>query len=86
MNIARAQEKMLQQWRKLGPNFLPFADAATKDLPLKRLFRLSLFQVTVGMATGLLVGTLNRVMIVELKVSAHTVAVCAVPRASWLSI
>ncbi len=74
MNIARAQEKMLQQWRKLGPNFLPFADAATKDLPLKRLFRLSLFQVTVGMATGLLVGTLNRVMIVELKVSATLVA------------
>ena len=34
-----------------------------------RLLRLSLFQVTVGMAVVLLIGTLNRVMIVELGVS-----------------
>ena len=32
-----------------------------------RLLRLSLFQVSVGMALMLLVGTLNRVMIVELR-------------------
>jgi hypothetical protein len=50
----------------VGPRFLPFADVATEDLPLSRLLRLSLFQVTVGMALVLLVGTLNRVMIVEL--------------------
>ncbi len=74
MKLARAQEIMVLQWRKIGPQFLPFADAATKDLPLARLLRLSLFQVTVGMATGLLIGTLNRVMIVELKVSAALVA------------
>ena len=37
------------------------------ELPLPRLLRLSLFQVSVGMATALLVGTLNRVMIVELR-------------------
>jgi BCD family chlorophyll transporter-like MFS transporter len=36
--------------------------------------RLSLFQVTVGMALVLLVGTLNRVMIVELDVPATLVA------------
>jgi hypothetical protein len=60
----------------LGPRFLPaFADAATPDLPLSRLLRLSLFQVSVGMALVLLVGTLNRVMIVELKVPATLVAV-----------
>ena len=58
----------------MGPRFLPFADAATPDLPLSRLLRLSLFQVSVGMALVLLVGTLNRVMIVELKVSATLVA------------
>lgn len=57
----------------LGPKYLPFADVATKDVPLSRLLRLSLFQVTVGMALVLLVGTLNRVMIVELSVPAALV-------------
>ena len=60
--------------QKLGPRFLPFADAATPQLPLSRLLRLSLFQVTVGMALVLLNGTLNRVMIVELSVPAWLVA------------
>ena len=63
---------------RLGPGlmpFLPFADAATPELPLGRLLRLSLFQVTVGMAAVLLIGTLNRVMIVELEVPAWIVAV-----------
>lgn len=63
------------QWAKVGTRFLPFADAATAELPLSRLLRLSLFQVTVGMAMVLLVGTLNRVMIVELGVPAWLVAV-----------
>lgn len=40
-----------------------------------RLLRLALFQVTVGMAAVLLIGTLNRVMIVELAVPAWIVAV-----------
>lgn len=53
---------------------LPFADAATKNLPLSRLLRLSLFQVSVGMTMVLLTGTLNRVMIVELGVPAAFVA------------
>ncbi|MBX2878306.1 MAG: PucC family protein [Granulosicoccus sp.] len=59
----------------MGPRFLPFADVATKDLPLTRLLRLSLFQVSVGLALVLLVGTLNRVMIVELNVPSWIVAV-----------
>ncbi len=62
-------------WMRLGRRFLPFSDAVSTELPLGRLLRLSLFQVTVGMATVLLVGTLNRVMIVELSVSASLVAV-----------
>ncbi|MCX7286506.1 MAG: PucC family protein [Rhodobacterales bacterium] len=57
----------------IAPRFLPFADVATREVPLSRLLRLSLFQVTVGMALVLLVGTLNRVMIVELKVPATLV-------------
>ena len=67
--------KLMRTWAQLGPRFLPFADAATPDLPLSRLLRLSLFQVSVGMALVLLIGTLNRVMIVELGVPASLVAV-----------
>lgn len=67
--------RMMQAWASMGPRFLPFADAATPDLPLSRLLRLSLFQVSVGMALVLLIGTLNRVMIVELNVPASLVAV-----------
>ncbi len=59
----------------LGPKYLPFADVASAEVPLSRLLRLSLFQVTVGMALVLLVGTLNRVMIVEMNVPATLVAV-----------
>ncbi|MBW4710218.1 PucC family protein [Roseobacter sp. YSTF-M11] len=59
----------------LGPKYLPFADVATDEVPLARLLRLSLFQITVGMALVLVVGTLNRVMIVELAVPATLVAV-----------
>jgi len=63
-----------QKLAAVGPKYLPFADVASDDVPLRRLMRLSLFQVTVGMALVLLVGTLNRVMIVELNVPASIVA------------
>ncbi len=62
-------------WARMGTEFLPFADAATTELPLRRLLRLSLFQVSVGLAMVLLNATLNRVMIVELGISATLVAV-----------
>lgn len=73
MNALAARS--VQLWMRAGSRFLPFADAATKDLPLGRLLRLSLFQVTVGMAMALTIGTLNRVMIVELGVSTTLVSV-----------
>jgi MFS transporter, BCD family, chlorophyll transporter len=66
---------LITRWAQLGPRLLPFADAASVDLPLSRLARLALFQVSVGMGLVLLVGTLNRVMIVELHVPAALVAV-----------
>ncbi|MCK0167657.1 PucC family protein [Jannaschia sp. S6380] len=53
---------------------LPFSDAVSDQLPLSQLLRLSLFQVSVGMAAVMLLGTLNRVMIVELSVPATIVA------------
>ena len=58
----------------LGAKWLPFADAGSTGLPLAQLLRLGLFQVSVGMASVLLLGTLNRVMIVELSVPATVVA------------
>ena len=61
--------------KNLSTRFLPFADAASKDLPLGQLLRLSLFQISVGMASVMLLGTLNRVMIVELSVPAMIVAI-----------
>jgi MFS transporter, BCD family, chlorophyll transporter len=59
---------------RVGAQWLPFADAASPQLPLPRLLRLGLFQVSVGLAMTLLAGTLNRVMIVELSVAAGVVA------------
>ncbi|MEP3056268.1 PucC family protein [Ascidiaceihabitans sp.] len=61
--------------KRLTLRALPFADAASEGLPLAQLLRLSLFQVSVGMASVMLLGTLNRVMIVELSVPAMIVAI-----------
>ncbi len=61
-------------FKSLTLRMLPFADAASEGLPLSQLLRLSLFQVSVGMASVMLLGTLNRVMIVELSVPAMIVA------------
>ena len=67
-------------WTALVFQLLPFADAASVDLPLPRLLRLALFQVSVGMAMVLLNGTLNRVMVVELGTPTWLVALLiAVP-------
>jgi MFS transporter, BCD family, chlorophyll transporter len=71
---ATVHRTLQQRLRQLMPRLLPFADVGTADLPLPRLLRLSLFQVSVGMAAALLVGTLNRVMIVELHVAAWLVS------------
>ncbi|MEM7470089.1 MAG: PucC family protein [Pseudomonadota bacterium] len=73
--MSRFRNFATQKLAALGPKYLPFADVATAEVSLARLIRLSLFQVSVGMALVLLVGTLNRVMIVELAVPATLVAV-----------
>jgi MFS transporter, BCD family, chlorophyll transporter len=59
---------------RLSTRYLPFADAASVGLPLAQLMRLSLFQLSVGMAQVMLLGTLNRVMIVEMGMPATLVA------------
>ncbi|MEO0567185.1 MAG: PucC family protein [Pseudomonadota bacterium] len=63
------------KFKQVSMKMLPFADAASEGLPMAQLLRLSLFQVSVGMATVMLLGTLNRVMIVELSVPATIVAI-----------
>ncbi|WP_372917538.1 PucC family protein [Sandarakinorhabdus sp.] len=65
--------QLIKVWTTWGARFLPFADVASPELPLSRLLRLSLIQVSVGISLVLLVGTLNRVMIVELDVPATLV-------------
>ena len=60
--------------KKISVDLLPFSDAVSDDLPLSQLLRLSLFQVSVGMAAVMLLGTLNRVMIVELDIGSMLVA------------
>ena len=59
---------------RIPQRFIPFADAASDGLPMGQLLRLSLFQISVGMASVMLLGTLHRVMIVELSVPAMIVA------------
>ena len=68
------RKNLALSWLTVSPRFLPFADAATAELPLGRLLRLSLFQVSVAMAFVLLNGTLNRVMILELSVPSSLVS------------
>ncbi|KPF72160.1 protein pucC [alpha proteobacterium AAP81b] len=73
--MGRVNRGIMSMWMSWGSRALPFADAASEDLPLSRLLRLSLIQVSVGISLVLLVGTLNRVMIVELGVPATLVGV-----------
>ncbi len=67
-------EKRPPLLKSLSIRALPFADAASPEFPLSQLLRLSLFQISVGMAAVMLLGTLNRVMIVELSIPAMLVA------------
>ncbi|MEQ8231244.1 MAG: BCD family MFS transporter [Gammaproteobacteria bacterium] len=73
--MRRLNERLARGWTLVATRYLPFADAASETLPLARLLRLGLFQVSVGMALVLLGGVLNRVMIIELGVPASLVAV-----------
>lgn len=72
--MSGAQRSGGLQLQRFLVKLLPFADAATRELPLSRILRLSCFQISVGMASVLLTGTLNRVLIVELGLHAWVVA------------
>lgn len=67
-------DRLAATWTRVATSWLPFADAASASLPLSRILRLALFQVSVGLAAVLLNGTLNRVMIVELGTPSWIIA------------
>ncbi|WP_435418723.1 BCD family MFS transporter [Parerythrobacter aurantius] len=67
-------DRLAATWTRVATSWLPFADAASDNLPLSRILRLALFQVSVGLAAVLLNGTLNRVMIVELGTPSWIIA------------
>jgi BCD family chlorophyll transporter-like MFS transporter len=67
--------RVLNIWGKVKTAFLPFADVITEELPLPRLARMALFQLSVGLTAALIIGTLNRVMIVELHLPAWVVSI-----------
>lgn len=73
--MSRVDRTLNRIWSRWGTRVLPFADVASEELPLSKLLRLSLIQVSVGISLTLLVGTLNRVMIVELDVPSTIVGV-----------
>lgn len=73
--MSKFDQKLTAIWMRFGKRVLPFADAASESLPLSKLLRLSLIQFSVGISLTLLVGTLNRVMIVELGVASTIVGV-----------
>jgi BCD family chlorophyll transporter-like MFS transporter len=62
-------------WRWLGEKMQPFAEVVTEELPFPRLARMALFQLSVGLTAALIIGTLNRVMIVELHLPAWLVSI-----------
>ena len=72
--MIRVADQFKNRLGGVGQRWLPFADAASADLSLGRLLRLSLFQLSTGMCIVLLTGTLNRVMVVELGQAASWVS------------
>jgi BCD family chlorophyll transporter-like MFS transporter len=78
MILTRA--KFVSAMQGASSRWLPFADTVSEHLSLARLLRLALFQVSVGMTIVLLSGTLNRIMVVEMGMTAVLVSMMvAVP-------
>ena len=72
MRLTSISERVLPSGAILA--LMPYASASAGALPLARIARLALFQLSVGMAVVLLTGTLNRVMILELSQPAWLVS------------
>ena len=73
--MSEVNDRIARLWTGISLNVLPFAESSSGPLPIRRLLRLSLFQISCGMTAVLMVGTLNRVMIVEMGVAASLVAI-----------
>lgn len=65
---------------RVNSRYLPWLDIADEKITGKKLVRLSLFQISVGICFVLLNGTLNRIMVVELQHPAWIIsAMLALP-------
>lgn len=65
---------------RINSRYLPWLDIADETITGKKLLRLSLFQISVGICFVLLNGTLNRIMVVELQHPAWIIsAMLALP-------
>ena len=73
--MSEVNDRIARLWTGISLSVLPFAESSSGPLPIRRLLRLSLFQISCGMTAVLMVGTLNRVMIVEMGVAASLVAI-----------
>ena len=71
-DISKKFIRASRRWKHINPILLPFSDVASKKYA-RNLFNY-LFSGISRIAFVLLVGTLNRVMIVELEVSSSLVA------------
>ncbi len=65
----------MEKWISFYSRFGPVREFEEAGVSLKRLLRLSLFNITVGLAQVLFYGTLNRVMIIEMHVPATIVSI-----------
>ena len=74
------REHLMELSSRINSRYLPWFDIADADLTGKKLVRLSLFQISVGICFVLLNGTLNRIMVVELQHPAWIIsAMLALP-------
>ncbi|MEM9314355.1 MAG: BCD family MFS transporter [Pseudomonadota bacterium] len=73
MRLSAISERLLPSRAILA--LVPYATSDAAQLPVGRIARLALFQLSVGMAVVLLTGTLNRVMVLELAQPAWLVSV-----------
>ncbi|MEM1403332.1 MAG: BCD family MFS transporter [Pseudomonadota bacterium] len=73
MNLTRLSQRVFPSRALLA--MMPYAPDSESEPSLGRIARLSLFQVSVGIAAVLLTGTLNRIMVLELQQPAWLVSV-----------
>jgi len=74
------RQQLMELSSRVNSRYLPWLDIADEKITGRKLVRLSLFQISVGICFVLLNGTLNRIMVVELQHPAWIIsAMLALP-------